>query len=337
MIIINNPTVVFTDKMKVELIDKGIPEINAEQMLVKTESSQISIGTELSILIKDNVEKGSGWDTYGNYPFSAGYTNIGVVESVGNDVDKSMIGKRVASYGLHSKFNALKSDAVHIVPDGIETDDALFFVLSEIAMNGLHKSKFMWGDSVVVYGAGVIGQLTAQYLSLAGAFPVFVADVSDYRLSKLPERTNLIPINTSKENIEELILTHNYGRKVDMVFEVTGVAALIPEEVKLVRRMGKLIVVSSPRGSTSFDFHDLCNAPSLKIIGVHNFSHPLHPEEDNQWTKARDIEMFFAFIKNKSVELRQLITHKVPYTEAIDTYRMLIEDRTQALAIHFTW
>lgn len=337
MVVIINPTIVFTDRLKVELTDMPMPEYGPEQMLIRTESSQISIGTELSILIKDNVEIGSNWDRYGTFPFKAGYTNIGIVEAVGEAVDKSWIGKRVASYGLHSKYNVFRPEKIYTVPENAPTDKALFFCLSEIAMNGVHRSDFRWGDSAVVFGAGVIGQLTAQYLSLAGAYPVFVADISDNRLSKLPKRPNIIPVNTTKENLEEVIEAKNYGRKVDMVFELTGESSLIPEQAKLVRRLGKLIILSSPKGSTVFDFHDLCNAKSIKIIGIHNNSHPAHPEEGNQWTNARDAEMFFSLLENGSVEVEQLITHKACYKDAVDTYRMLVEDRTQALAINLSW
>ena len=315
----------------------AMPELGPGKMLIKTESSQISIGTELSILIRDNVESGSKWDNYGKFPFKAGYTNIGFVEDIGEDVDKSWLGKRVASYGLHSKYNVFSPKEVYIVPENIPTDKALFFGLSEIAMNGVHRSDFKWGDSAVVYGAGVIGQLTAQYLSLAGAYPVFVADVSDNRLSKLPKRANIIPVNTTKENLDEVIIAKNHGRKADMVFELTGEAALIPEQAKLVKRMGKLVIVSSPKGSTLFDFHDLCNSKNLKIIGVHNNSHPAHEEEGNQWTNARHAEMFFNLLGSESVEVKQLITHKAPYTDAVNVYNMLIENRTQALAVHLLW
>ena len=332
-----NPTIVFEEKNKVVLVDTAMPEFGTDQMLIKTEGTQISIGTELSILMRDNVESGSRWDIYGKFPFKAGYTNIGTVEAVGEGVDKSWLGKRVASYGLHSKYNVFRPEKVYSVPEHAPTNKALFFGISEIAMNGVHRSGFKWGDSAVVYGAGVIGQLTAQYLSLAGAYPVFVADISDNRLSKLPKRANIIPVNTAKEDIEEVITAKNHGRKADMVFELTGEAALIPGQVKLIRRMGKLIILSSPRGSTVFDFHDLCNLPNLKIIGIHNASHPAHPEEENQWTNARDAEMFFSLLENGSIEVEQLITHEVPYTEALDTYRMLMENKTQALAIHLLW
>jgi len=337
VIVINNPTVIFTDRRKVKLTDFPIPAPGPGEMLVKTERTQISIGTELAVLMRDDETTGKHWEDYGKFPFSAGYTNVGIVTDVGEDVDSTWIDKRVASYGFHSMYNIVKPSGVYTIPEGIDADDALFFVLSEVAMNGLHRSKFMWGDSAVVYGAGVIGQLTAQYLSLAGAFPVFVADVSDFRLSRLPKRANIIPVNTKEQNINEVILKNNHGRKADIVFELTGNASLIPEQAKLLRQTGKLIILSSPKGSTMFDFHDLCNQPSLKIIGVHNSSHPAHSEEDNQWTTTRDAEMFFSLLESGSVEVSNLITHRIPYLNAVETYDMLMEDRTCALAVHLLW
>lgn len=332
-----NPTVVFTSIGNIELMDKPIPKMKSDNVLIETLVSQISIGTEMAILLKENVPTGSSWDIYGTYPFNAGYTNIGKVVDVGDEIDKSWIGKTVCNYGLHSRYNVTDLAHIYKIPEGIDHDQALFFTMSEVAMNGIRRAKVSWGDKIVIYGAGIIGQLVARYCSLAGADCVIVVDVSNYRLSKLENIKNIITVNSQEQDVVPIVQEHTKNRMADIVFEVTGFAALIPEEIKALKRLGKFIILSSPKGKTLFDFHDLCNGPSIKIIGAHNFSHPLVEEEENQWTKARDAEFFFDLITKKSLDLSNLVTHRVPYFRAVEMYKMLINNRKEILGIHLYW
>lgn len=333
----DNPTICFMGKGKVELIDGGMPGMEPGLMLVKTLSTQISIGTEMTILMKDSVESDSAWDKYGAYPFVAGYTNIGTIIEAGEGVDPSWLGKKVASYGVHAKYVLAAPGNCHVVPDELAVEEALFFVMSEIAMNGIRKARVSWGDVVVVYGAGLIGQFAARYSEMAGAQYVFVVDVSENRLSMLPKNDTIIPVNRGVQDVTELVLKKNNNRKPDIVIEATGSAGIIPEEAALVRDNGKLVILSSPRGKTSFDFHDFCNSTSIKIIGAHNCSHPASEEEENPWTKSRDAGFFFNLLLRGKLSVSNLITHRVPYQNALSAYHMLMEDRTQAAGIIINW
>lgn len=332
-----NPSVCFTGKGKVELLNRPIPSINQQQMLVKTIITQVSIGTEMSILLKDNVYEGSIWETYGTYPFDAGYINIGIVTEVGMGVESTWKGKMVASYGMHAKYTVTTVDECHLVPENLKPEEAIYFVLSEIAMNGVRRARVSWGDNVVVYGAGNIGQLTARYCKMAGAHKIFVVNKSDERLSMVPLEGGFITINNKKENVLEKILKENNGKKADIVFEVTGSADVIPEEAFLLRDNGKLIILSSPRGKTNFDFHDLCNAPSINIIGAHNCSHPSCEEGENPWTKKRNADYFFKLLEQGQLDLTSLKTNVFSYLEAISVYEMLKTKKNNMECIIFKW
>lgn len=332
-----NTSICFTDIGKVEFLDKPIPIPKIGELLIKSLITQVSIGTEMSILMKNNIDKDSVWDIYGKFPFDAGYINIGTVIDVGEGIDKSWIGMAVASYGTHSKYIVAPATECHPLPEGIDPKEAIYFVLSEIAMNGIRKSNISWGDIVTVYGAGNIGQLTARYCQMAGAQLVFVVDQKNERLELLPNNPTIIPINNQMHNVEEFILSKTNGIRPDIIFEITGVANVIPEEAALLKNCGKLIILSSPRGKTNFDFHDLCNAKSLNIIGAHNSSHPVMEEQDNRWTKKRHAQLFFQLLQQGKLNLSNINTHIVPYTEAISIYENLKDSNFNAEGILFEW
>ncbi len=329
-----NPTIVFPKPRSVSIEDREIPKINSNSVLIRTKRSLVSIGTELTVLSGDFPPQ-SYWSNYGKYPFFPGYDNIGEVIDVGPDADRSLIGQIVASYSPHAMYVSAPQNEVIAVPPGVSEDDASFFTIAEIVMNGVRRSQLVFGESVVVYGAGILGQLTARICRIAGAMPVIVVDVSDNRLEYLPD--DVVKINPTKQDVVSEVNRLTKGRMADIVFEVTGNQNLIPEEFKCLRKLGRFVVLSSPRGPTSFDFHDYCNAPSFTIIGAHLMSHPPFETLNNPWSRRRHAELFFEMVKNGLLNVSKMITHKISYREAPKTYLNLLEDRSKALGVVIDW
>jgi len=116
-----------------------------------------------------------------------------------------------------------------------------------------------------------------------------------------------------------------------------GDPGLIPGEFKCLRRQGRFVVISSPRGPTPFDFHDLCNRPSYTIIGAHLASQPRCETPDNPWTSERESELFFRMIETGELDPGQLVTHRVSYRQAPETYEALLRDRSKAMGVLTSW
>lgn len=333
----DNPTVIFLEPKKVAIENRSIPVPGDNSMLVKTIRSLISTGTELTIL-NGEFPRDSAWASYGKFPFVPGYDNIGVVTDVGKNIDKSWIGRKVASYASHSAYVTLSPDSVRIVPDGISEEEAAFFTIAEIVMNGVRRGEVCWGESAAVFGLGLLGQLTARFCHIAGARPVMGIDVSDNRLNMLPKVPGIKGINPKKEKVAEKVKELTNGRMADVAFEVTGDPDLIPDEFKALKRQGKIVILSSPRGITkNFDFHDLCNSPSVTIIGAHNGSHPHFETPYNQWTQKRHAELFFKLLADGEIQTKPLISHRASYKDAVNLYEMLMTDRTQAMGVILEW
>lgn len=329
-----NPTVVFQKPKSVIIEDKEVPDVKGDEVLIKTKRSLISIGTELTILSGEFPPQ-SYWAGYGKYPFVPGYDNIGMVVDTGPDADRSLIGKTVASYSPHAMYVSASQKDVMLVPQGVSEEEASFFTIAEIVMNGVRRSQLSFGESVVIYGAGILGQLTARICKMAGAMPVIVVDVSDTRLEYLPE--NIVRINPLKQDVASEVEKLTKGRMADIVFEVTGNQNLIVEEFKCLRKLGRFVVLSSPRGPTYIDLHDYCNAPSFTIIGAHNSSHPPVETLNNPWSRRRHVELFFDMLRSRELDVSRLVTHRVPYANTPEIYKQLLKDRTRALGVVILW
>ncbi len=334
-----NCKIVFTAQKKVELQECEMPEVGADDILLQTEVSQISTGTELTLL-EGNVEPGSPWENDLVYPLEPGYSNVGKIIAVGENVSKELIGKRMLTLETHKKYYTVSSLEYQnmMVPDSVKSEEAVFGVIAQITMGSVRISGLRPGDACVVYGAGLIGQLVARFAKAAGATKIFVTDVSDLRLDKVPKDPCYMTINSKKENVAEIVKKNTVnGEGANVVYETTSCQHLIMEEIACLAKRGKLIITSSPKGNSVVDL-EYCNRMGISIIGAHNSAvHTTCEVPGDPWTRRRDSDYFLELLAKQQTTVAEMITHTASYKDAVSLYEMLMADRTQALAVNMMW
>lgn len=330
-----NQRIVFRDCSEVAIEAVPVPDPDPGEVLVRTERTLVSIGTELTVL-SGEYPPGSTWDQVASDPFVPGYSNVGEVVETGDGVDAVEVGDRVASPGSHAAYVTAAAADCRPVPEAVSSEEAVFFALAEIAMNGLRRGELDWGETLGVFGLGVVGQLGVRLGYVAGARPVVGFDLAARRRSHLPDRDGVVGVDAGREDATDAARRLASG-PADLVVEATGSPEAIPGELDFLRAQGRFVVVSSPRGETSFDFHDHCNAPSYTIVGAHNGSHPPVETPATPWTKRRHAELFFEYVADGSVDVSPLVSHRCPVDRAPELYDSLLDDRTGAMGIVFEW
>jgi threonine dehydrogenase-like Zn-dependent dehydrogenase len=332
-----NPSLFFTAPGRVEILDRPIPEPGPGEVLIRTLRSLISTGTELTLL-HAQAKPGSVWAEISQFPQPAGYSQVGEVTEVGPGVDAAWRGRRVDTHSPHAAWVTCAAADLRALPDAVAAEDATFTTLAEVAMNGLRRARLTWGESVVIFGLGILGHLAARIAAASGAGPVFAVEPSGLRRSKLPRIPwihGLAPAEPAR--LLAAVAAHNHGRRADLVIELTADPDLIPGEIELVKDQGRFLVLSSPRGATRFDFHDLCNRRSLSLIGAHGFSHPKAEWPDYPWTGRRHGELFLDWLAEGRFTVGELISHRFSWERAADAYALLAERRGEALGVVFEW
>ncbi len=332
----DNPTIVFDRPRSVTVERRDRPRPGAGEMLIETALTLISTGTELTILSGEFPER-SAWARYGQFPFVAGYSNVGRVVEVGERVDRSWIGRRVATRSPHAAWVTARASAAAPIPDAIGDEPAAMFAIAAIVMNGVRRSRLVWGETVVVFGLGLLGQFAVRFAECAGARRVFAVEVAEHRLGLVPKSAAIVPVDPRIADVRERVREANRGRLADVVFEVTGDPKLIPGEFAALGRQGRFVVLSSPRGPSSFDFHDLCNAPSFTIIGTHEQSHPAVETPDNPWTHLRHNELYYDYMVEQRIDVAPLVSHRFPYARAPEVYAELLADRSAFMGVILDW
>ena len=331
-----NEEIIFPERGVVRVEPCAMPAPAAGEVLIATRATLVSTGTELTALMAA-YPPDSIWQRMFPFPVRPGYDNVGEVVALGAGVAPEWLGRRVASLQPHARFVTAAADACRPVPEEVSDQHAAFFTIAEIVMNGVRRSRLTWGEAVVVYGAGLLGQLTAQVCLQAGASTVVVVDVAASRLALLPDDPRLHPVDPREADVATVVRAVTRGRMAEVVFEVTAEPGLVVQQIGVLREQGRLVVLSSPRGSVTIDLHDHCVAPSISIIGAHNMSHPTAATLADPWVPERHCELFFDLVRHGVLDVDRLISERRPYVEAPALYEQLQRDRSGVMGAVLRW
>lgn len=128
----------------------------------------------------------------------------------------------------------VRADQVRALPPGLDARRAALAEPLAVALHAIARAGDVRGRSVLVQGVGPIGALVVAGLSDHGAGRIVATDLQDFALSLASQLGAHATWNAREEAPEE---------EFDVVFEVTGVAAALPNAVARTRRGGILVQV----------------------------------------------------------------------------------------------
>ncbi|MFJ9174589.1 bi-domain-containing oxidoreductase [Streptomyces sp. NPDC102360] len=358
------------------VLDVPVPGCKPGGVLVRTGYSLISTGTELmkvseagmSMLGKarsrpDQVGKVMQSVATNGLPATyrkvmgkldsytpLGYSLCGTVEQVGAGVDDVKVGDLVACAGnehaLHAELNWVPKNLYARVPDGLAPRHAAFGTVGSIALQGVRQGEPQLGESALVIGLGLIGQLVVQLLAAAGVRVVGVdpdparcelAEGSGAETCGHPESAAVVAAVAE--------LTDGHG--VDQVYLAAGGSSNGPVELaaKLCRDRGRVVDIGKCRLDLPW------NAYYEKELDV-RFSRSYGPGRYDpsyelegrdypigyvRWTERRNLACFLDLLARGSVDVEPLITHVADFDDAVETYQRLKDGELKAITALFRY
>lgn len=326
----------FTGVNQVELRKEPVRDPAAGEVVIRANKTLISTGTE-GICLGRLFEPGSHWDQWVKYPFSPGYSMAGEIVAVGEGVTGFQVGDRVASRSPHRQYVVTGTARLAPIPAGISDEEATWFGLANIVQNAVRRAEHALGEAVVVIGLGLLGQLVVQYARLLGAREVIAIDTAQKRLEMAQAHgaTAVIPRSVADAYEEVMRLTDGGGAEV--VYDVTGNAAVLPAALPLVRRFGRLMILGDTGSPSSQHLTSDVIRRGLRIIGTHDIDPPPVSTDYAFWSHAQMTRLFFRYLLRGDMRVSDLITHRYHPTEAAEAYRMLREQRASAMGVVFDW
>lgn len=135
------------------------------------------------------------------------------------------------------------------IPDDLDDITAAIMEPANCAYHVAMKAAVKPGDTVLVFGLGAIGLVSAMILKTMGAGKVVGADRSRLRLEQI-RKTDLIDVvDTSDANWLEQVLEMTAKEGVDVVIEATGAPPVLSDALRAVRTGGRVVVPSVYSGA----------------------------------------------------------------------------------------
>ena len=268
-------------------------------------------------------------------PMPMGYTAVGRVVETGRGVTEVKAGDIVAAVGqaYHSEVNRVGKNLVVKVPDEVEDlRQAAFSALGGIALEGIHQAEVIPGETVAVVGLGLLGHITARILDAYGC-DVIGFDVAD---KTLPHTRLKAFINSTDDHGAELARSLTHGRGVDKVIITAAADSNAPIDLaeEITRDRGTICMIGVTRMELDrrpFYQKEL----SFKIArsygpGRYDSSY----EEDGvdypigyvRFTEGRNVEEFLRLLATKRLNITDLITHTLPFSNAAEAYEMITKN-----------
>ncbi|HVG30788.1 MAG TPA: bi-domain-containing oxidoreductase [Pyrinomonadaceae bacterium] len=264
-----------------------------------------------------------------------GYSASGVVVEVGEDVTEFGVGDRVAcagaGYASHAEVLSVPKNLCVRLPEGADFEAGAFGTVGAIALQGVRLAEPTLGESVVVIGLGLIGQLTVQLLKANGC-RVFGIDLDPARVELAlslgaddgaasgegvrraveawtrGRGADAVLITAATDSNEPVELAGEVSRLKGRVVAVGGVGLGVPRDVYYVREL--TLKVSMSYGPGRYD-------PEYEERG-HDYPLPYV-----RWTEGRNIEAFLDLAAAGRVRVAPLVTHRFPVEEGAHAYQLI--------------
>ncbi len=329
-------SVLFPEPRRAELVGEPCPEPKAGELLVETTRTLISTGTE-SIIYTADYAPDTHWDRWAKFPFRPGYSHVGRVIQVGEGVTGWNIGDRVMTRAGHTSHAAVSAKSAVRVPEGVSDEDATWTGIGKITQVGVRAAEHALGDSVVVIGLGLLGQLVVQYVRLLGARDIIAIDTAPKRLRMAEAHGATQTLELPAAEAREAVFAATGDRGADVVYDVTGHFAVFPSALALARRFGTVVVLGDTGSPGKQTLTPDVITRGLRIVGAHDTHAPFEETPHTLWTDRRVKELFLTYLERGWMRVGDLITHRFAPQQAQGAYDLLQRDRANVMGVVFLW
>ncbi len=350
---------------KVSVVEIPSAQLRSGGLLVRNVSSLISAGTERSVVMtarKSLVGKAlerpdkvkqvlqvlrteGFWAAYEKVQSklsglqAMGYSAAGEVVAVGADMTGYRVGARVACAGLgyaaHAEEFFVPKHLCSPIPAEVPFEHAAFTTLGAIALQGVRLAAPTLGETFVVIGLGLVGQLTVQLLAASGCRVIgvdFAADKIELALKMGAD----VAVDPTSDPVVEKIRGLTRERGADGVIITASSTSNEPVEQagEMTRQKGRVVVVGAvglelPRAPYFSKELSFCISMSY---GPGRYD-PSYEEQGHdyplgyvRWTEQRNLEAVLDMMATGRLDPSPLISHRFAIAKGEDAYQLIMSD-----------
>ncbi len=270
-------------------------------------------------------------------PIPLGYSNAGVVTGIGKGVSGIKIGDRVVSNGHHAEVVSIPQNLVARIPDNVSDEEAAFTVVGAIGLQGIRLAEPTFGETVVVIGLGLIGQLTAQLLKANGC-KVIGLDYDEAKLA-LAKQKGIITASPGINDPVNVVNTLTSGIGADAVIITASNKSndIIAQAANMSRKRGRIVLVGviglelnrADFYEKELSFRVSCSYGPGRYDPAYEQNGNDYPIGFVRWTEKRNFEAVLEAIAAQQLDVKALISERI----SLDNYRAAYDNMSDSGSI----
>lgn len=330
--------ILFTEPNVAKLVAEELPAPNAGQVQVKIMVSTISSGTEKAKLIGDiNINSAKAASKEAKFPRAGGYSSAGQVVAVGEGVEGFAPGDRVAVFwSKHGTYMNVPTKNLLKLPDDVPYEEAALWNIATFPMAAIRKCRLEMGESAIIMGQGVLGQMAVMLLRAAGAVPIIAVDPVESKRERALQIGADYALDPFAEDFAQQVIELT-GGGAQVAIEVTGVGAGLNGVLDCMRPRGRVALLGCTRDSNfSVDYYRKVHGPGITLIGAHTFARPAVDSAPGWFTEVDDRKTLMDFYRFGRLKLSNLIEQTHSPEDAPEVYTRLATERFFPL-VQYDW
>ena len=332
----------------IRLVEQDTPPLRDGAVLLEVHASLVSPGTELGGWRALAAKRKNPDADAEPRPF--GYSNAGVVLEVGRGVEEFSPGDRVAciggGYAMHTDYAVVPHNLCVALPEAVTFVQGSYAMLSATALHALRRGTPEFGETTVIVGLGIVGQLAAQLYQRAGCY-VVGWDTIGFRVETAGRwgidaavvvgdedpvaRTRAF---TGDYGVDSGVLAFG-GEADDALHSLEQCLKVSPDG----HPMGTIVVVGGPRFAYSSTLTNVdIRRASRTGFGYHDeaWEHgPPYPPVFMRWTTRTNLELCMRMIAEGRLDVDVLTTHTIPLERADEGTSAALDEPDTALGLAF--
>ncbi|MBS3104719.1 zinc-dependent dehydrogenase [Candidatus Woesearchaeota archaeon] len=324
---------VYYNNKDVRIEERPIPQINDDEILVKTIASGIC-GTDVM-----------EWYRIKKAPLVLGHEFSGIVEKAGKNVKNFNIGDRVmishhvpcmkCHYCLNNHHTACEtlhktnvdpggfSEYIRIpkinveigtfkLPENVSFDEGTFIEPLGTVARAQRLANLKENQTLLVIGSGISGLMHINLAKSKNIKKIIAVDINEYRLNAAKKFGADIVINAN-DDVASKLKELNDNRLADLVIVCTGALPAAKQALNCVDKGGTILFFAVPRPDERLE------------IPVNDFWRNEIKIMTSYGAAPNDLMESIELIKNKKINLADMITHKLSFDEIQKGFNLVAE------------
>ncbi|QQK07989.1 zinc-binding alcohol dehydrogenase family protein [Miniphocaeibacter halophilus] len=306
------------------------------------DKNDVKIKTMTTGICGSDVSMYAGTNTMVVYPRIFGHEMAGEVVEVGSSVENLKVGDHVTvdpvnncgychacregrpnicynlkvrgvqGEGFNAEYIVVPKDAVYKLSSSIPWEEACLIEPYTIGFNATSRAGLKPADTLLILGAGTIGQTTLRTALMMGA-RVIISDIDDEKLETAKNQGAFLTINPARDDLKKIIEENTEGFGPNVVIDAVCIPETVEQSIELAAPGGRVVTLGFSETPSKIQQKHI-TAKELDIRGSR--------------LNNRKFASVIKSLEDKKINFDDMISHVIDFKDAKDAFEIMLDANT---------